>query len=395
MYLINVHTLELKDFLEGHIPPYAILSHRGGSEELNFKDVLKKRADKKLKGYQKLLGACRTTADRGIKYLWIDTCCIGKKSSAELSEAINSMYTWYEKANVCFAYLEDIRSLADAPFTQSVWFERAWTLQELIAPRWVEFYNAHWKLIGEKVSQAEAIQARTGIPHDILSKTAKLSDYCIAERMSWASDRQATRTEDITYSLTGIFDVNMPLLYGEGEKAFLRLQEEIIRRSDDHTFLLWGRDIMTSSLFATSPSEFRRDKRGYVESNRQINSFQLTNIGLDIEASLVRLGLGQYEILLGEVKEDNVRFTLHIRQFGYQKIYHKIGIVDVHIEAETGPYTDERFSLARGTAGFYPPDLILSEKILPPKRSYRNRTQCDLPNPIMPVKDWDSDWPEE
>ena len=139
MHLIDVRTLKLKQFIEGSIPPYAILSHRWFDEEPTFKEVLKERLDPSKKGHKKLVRACETATRYEVNYLWTDTCCIDKRSSAELSEAINSMYAWYENAKVCIAYLADVSSELglDESFQKSVWFTRSWTLQELLAPRFV------------------------------------------------------------------------------------------------------------------------------------------------------------------------------------------------------------------------------------------------------------------
>jgi hypothetical protein len=173
-----------------------------------------------------------------------DTCCIDKSSSAELSEAINSMYAWYQRGVVCYAYLSDVQLwstyqpedadgawVAENPeavlqVMKSRWWTRGWTLQELIAPPSVVFYAATsqgWSKIGTKGSLIDLVAARTGIRDDIL-RGLDVKKCSVAQRMSWASQRETTRTEDLAYCLLGIFGVNMPLLYGEGSKAFLRLQ---------------------------------------------------------------------------------------------------------------------------------------------------------------------------
>ncbi|KAH8648651.1 hypothetical protein BX600DRAFT_530428 [Xylariales sp. PMI_506] len=149
----------------------------------------------------------------GFSRIWIDTCCIDKTSSAELSEAINSMYQWYQNAAVCY-------------------FSRGWTLQELIAPHDVEFFAHDWSYLGNKQESnifAELLNSITGIHGDVLPGILPLIEVSIASRMKWAALRQTTRVEDIAYSLLGIFGVRMPLLYGEGSNAFLRLQQEILR----------------------------------------------------------------------------------------------------------------------------------------------------------------------
>ena len=186
------------------------------------------------------MAASRPTA---FEWVWIDTCCIDNTSSAELSEAINSMSRWYAGARVCYAHLSDVRCTGDAgkdmkAFRDSVWFTRGWTLQELLAPVNVVFFDHTWKEIGTKFSLKDDLRLATGIsPHAFL--TPGWRNCCIAHRMSWASKRKTTRLEDMAYCLMGLFDVNMPLLYGEGDKAFVRLQMEIIKKSDDESIFTW------------------------------------------------------------------------------------------------------------------------------------------------------------
>jgi hypothetical protein len=232
-----------EDFLDDAIPPYAILSHTWGDEEVTFQDINEGTGRDKA-GYAKLRFSSDQAARDGLKYFWVDTCCINKSSSAELSEAINSMFRWYQGAAMCYVYLSDVsmkkrkRGDEDSPptweqlFRGSRWFTRGWTLQELLAPSIVEFFSREGTRLGSKVSLKDTISSITRIPVDVLGGH-DLKRFSVAQRMSWAASRQTTRVEDQAYSLMGIFDVNMPLLYGEGEKAFLRLQEEIIKNSND------------------------------------------------------------------------------------------------------------------------------------------------------------------
>jgi len=127
----------------------------------------------------------------------------------------------------------------EVAFASDEWFRRGWTLQELLAPELMYFYDTDWALIGEKAKLHTTLSKTTGIDAAVLRGTKKLSECSIAERMSWASNRETKRIEDIAYCLLGIFDVNMPLLYGERGKAFLRLQEEIIRQSTDESIFAW------------------------------------------------------------------------------------------------------------------------------------------------------------
>lgn len=241
MWLINVHTYELESFEGNDQPPYAILSHKWEAEEVSFKDFRKQRYAG-MRGWEKIEQCCKQALhENDLSYVWVDTCCIDKRSSSELSEAVNSMYRWYEEAKVCYVYLSDIIYNDGEPdnFTTSVWFTRGWTLQELLAPNTLFFFDSQWRKIGSKSDLGVSIAKRTRIAQWALSFFDP-RHYSIAQKMAWAAGRQTTRIEDRAYSLLGIFDVNLPLLYGEGEKAFTRLQEEIMRVSNDTSIFAWS-----------------------------------------------------------------------------------------------------------------------------------------------------------
>lgn len=229
-----------KDFLE-NIPPYAILSHTWGAdtEEVTYTDLIESTGENKL-GYAKL-NFCAEQAKRdGLSYFWVDTCCIDKSSSAELTEAINSMFRWYRNADICYVYMSDVSTPApkygtlpslplwESQFRKSRWFTRGWTLQELIAPASVHFFSSNDTLLGGRTSLVWLINDITGIASQAL-RGDPLNNFSVEERMSWISKRTTTRTEDMAYCLLGIFDVHMPLIYGEGDKAFARLKYEISR----------------------------------------------------------------------------------------------------------------------------------------------------------------------
>ncbi|PVH75187.1 HET-domain-containing protein, partial [Cadophora sp. DSE1049] len=253
MRLLNIKTFQLETFFSD-VPEYAALSHMWGDEEVTFQDLTVDFGRKK-KGWNKILGSTIQAAKHGCDYVWIDTCCIDKTSSAELSEAINSMFRWYRKSKVCFAYLEDATPPpsprpAICFLPNSRWFKRGWTLQELVAPTTVHFYDSSWNEIGEKRQLEKEIFEITGIDSDVLHNHKALYTKSIARRMSWASRRETTRTEDIAYCLMGVFDINMPLLYGEGERAFIRLQEAIIQSNYDHSLFAWNHHF-PNTLFGT------------------------------------------------------------------------------------------------------------------------------------------------
>jgi hypothetical protein len=262
-----ITSLVLHEFVGANIPPYTILSHTWGpaEEEVSFRDMRQDRdAAVKKAGYSKIQKCCLKASQEGHQYVWIDTCCIDKRSSAELSEAINSMYKWYFSAQVCYVYLEDVPSRSpdasldeiDDALSKSRWFTRGWTLQELIAPGYCRYFAKDWILIGTKGKPQGPSQGNsedrtsehfvstlckiTGIYPRILRNPRFLSSASVAEGMSFASRRQTVRDEDVAYSLMGLFGVHMPILYGEGkEKAFERLQLEIIKSSSDQTIFAW------------------------------------------------------------------------------------------------------------------------------------------------------------
>ncbi|KAH6704226.1 hypothetical protein BKA61DRAFT_680479 [Leptodontidium sp. MPI-SDFR-AT-0119] len=231
----------LTEFFENDIPKYAILSHRWEAEEVTFKDLTDGTSKAKA-GYGKIHFCGEQARRDSLKYFWVDTCCIDKSSSAELSEAINSMFRWYQDATKCYVYLPDVsrpgNDSADGSnedwvwtFRKSEWFGRGWTLQELIAPASVDFFCKQGELLGNKASLEQHICKVTGIPAKAL-RGSPLSDFSVAERLSWAASRDTFRQEDKAYSLLGIFDVKMPLIYSEGKaKAMQRLREEIEKAS--------------------------------------------------------------------------------------------------------------------------------------------------------------------
>ncbi|KAK3318987.1 heterokaryon incompatibility protein-domain-containing protein, partial [Apodospora peruviana] len=258
MRLLNTETLQLEQF-DGDGGPkasYAILSHTWGDDEVSFQDMMQHTGiSENRQGFSKILGCCAKARSEGYRYVWIDTCCIDKSSSAELSEAINSMFKWYQDAEVCYAFLSDVSSLAIAEYglvvdddrlrhkatlSNSRWFTRGWTLQELLAPLEVVFCDSSWDEIGTRETLSPEITEITGIDEAVLKLERSPAQYSVAQRMSWASARNTTRVEDEAYCLMGLFDVNMPLLYGEGRKAFKRLQLEIMRQSTDRSILTWA-----------------------------------------------------------------------------------------------------------------------------------------------------------
>ena len=255
MWLLDTSRAELHYFTDPAAVPggYAILSHTWShNAEQSFQDVRKIIARCKVAGenprehvLDKIKRCCEITERDGYAWVWIDSCCIDKTSSSELSEAINSMFTWYALSEVCYAYLEDVH-FGDDPhakkseFKRARWHTRGWTLQELLAPSFVVFLSQEWKPIGTKHDLCGPLQKCTGIYSKYLTRKLNFLEAPIARRMSWAAKRKTTRVEDEAYCLLGLFDINMPTLYGEGQQAFQRLQSELVKQNIDTSLYAWG-----------------------------------------------------------------------------------------------------------------------------------------------------------
>lgn len=342
MWLLNVWSLQLRSFELGDAPQYAILSHTWGEEEISFQDLTERANDRNKLGWKKILGMCELCKPEppGLNWVWIDTCCIDKASSAELSESINSMFAYYNRSSICIAYLEDVSphyqdenggEVSNAVFGRSRWFTRGWTLQELIAPVRLAFCSQDWSVIGDKNSLRHLLHSITLIDLEVLIDPCRRDDCSIAQRMSWASKRETTRPEDEAYSLMGIFSVNMPLLYGEGgTRAFLRLQQEILKDSTDHSLFTWTAipdthfkepskmppDVAIGygergGLLAYSPREFAGCGEIRVrESNRWVDAepYDMTNVGLRIRLPTIELNESEYIAILdcSNSNHDNV-----------------------------------------------------------------------------------------
>ncbi|KAI6118529.1 hypothetical protein EDD16DRAFT_1726773 [Pisolithus croceorrhizus] len=232
---------------------YAILWHRWGAE-VGYEEMIglmkmekeEREEVKQHAGYRGIIKSCEQATMDGYKWLWIDTCCIDKRSSSELSEAIYSMYRWYENAQVCYAYLNDVDELT---FPTEVDYNK---FAESNAPKEVKFFNKDWVYIDNKQQLAFTLECIAGIPDN------RGSVSVVAQIMSWAARRKTECNEDRAYSLMGLFGVNMPMLYGEGRRAFRRLQLEIIREFSDHSIFAWKPRIpRTGSVLAEDPSDFR------------------------------------------------------------------------------------------------------------------------------------------
>jgi hypothetical protein len=313
MRLINARAnpLEMKEFANSNIPPYAILSHTWDEDhEVTFEDMRDLSTAKMKKGFEKIEMAARLALEDNLQWVWVDTCCIDKSSSSELSEAINSMFLWYQRSNICYVYLADLSpsERQETALARCRWLTRGWTLQELVAPRKIDFFDRGWHFIGNKYESTmrsmrtgfpdlkDSLRRTTGIDGDILEHSKELTSVAVAKKMSWASKRTTSRIEDTAYCLLGLFGVNMPLLYGEEHKAFIRLQHQIIQGTHDMSIFAWKTAILTQpqqsseieiqdfetyrGILAESPSEFAHCQELVQAGVSEDMEFSMTNRGL-------------------------------------------------------------------------------------------------------------------
>jgi len=330
MWLVNAVTLKLEHFISSNIPKYGILSHTWEDEEVTFQELALPSAVSK-KGYIKIKRTCAQALKHGLQYAWIDTCCIDKTSSSELTESINSMFQWYQMAARCYVFLSDLPpGASDDKLASCRWFTRGWTLQELIAPSEVRFYDQEWTYVGTKKDFCTEISSITRINEKVLLGDRLLRSCSVATRMSWAAYRETARIEDQAYSLLGIFDVNMPLIYGEGPKSFRRLQEEILKHNNDLTIFAWDEDDWWEqgespprNLFAPSPAGFA-ESYGFQPFNRASLDpvFTVSNRGLRID----NFKLLWKKVVKGNSGRESTRYFIPLGSRRAGDAWHEIAI---------------------------------------------------------------------
>ena len=259
MRLLNTATGRFVQVEDPQKVRYAILSHvwtrpdEPHYPEQTFQDVRKIQrqhgGEESVVPFfsEKVRGFCEKACADGFRLAWADTCCIDKTNDAEMAEAINSMFVWYRDASACYTILSDVDYHGGDPsgyeeaLRNSNWFCRGWTLQELVAPKTVVFFSNQWQPLGSKRTLAPRTVEITGIDYDILVHVKPLNEVSASSRISWAAKRRTTRTEDEAYSLLGLLGIEMPISYGEGRVAFLRLQEKIAERTPhDASVFVWG-----------------------------------------------------------------------------------------------------------------------------------------------------------
>ncbi|RDX47246.1 HET-domain-containing protein [Lentinus brumalis] len=374
MWLLHTKTLELRHFTTPVAMPedtdtgpdtgprYAILSHvwEDADHAQSFQDIRAIHARCVLSGEDprslvtgKVRRFCLVAEHDGYEWVWLDTGCIDKTSSAELSEAINSMWAWYRDAAVCYAYLGDVGDDDDprAPgseFRRSKWYTRGWTLQELIAPHHVVFLSHRWTVIGTKASLLATVAEVTGIDGATLAqkRIAVLTRASVAKRMSWASTRRTSRIEDRAYSLLGIFGVSMPIVYGEGLYSFTRLQIEILKHTQDHSIFAWGPihpDFDVAHAGIEWPEKVSLDRHrargvGKVASQRSWDALLASSpSNFELSGDIVPVSVGAYTRHFGYRPDWNYTFTSngilitlplstdyarpHFRRTVYERVY--------------------------------------------------------------------------
>ncbi|CAH0038227.1 unnamed protein product [Clonostachys solani] len=330
MRLLDTQTkrLEPNEFHGSRLPQYAILSHTWEHDEVTFEDMQDPRVARQKEGWSKISEMCACARRNRWRYAWVDTCCIDKKNSTELAEAIGSMYKYYQHAKQCYVYLSDLPMgasiLEELPHCK--WFSRGWTLQELIAPKDVIFFNEAWDCIGTKQDLLDTISTITRIPAPLLLHETSVADYSVAQRMSWAATRRTTRIEDTAYCLLGLFEVSMYLNYGEEEKAFTRLQEAIIKSSMDLSLLVWNTSSKEQakgvlSILALSPSRFLycSDVKALPQTSEV--SWAVTARGLELQGNLLMLrpsepARGPSFGLLAACYDAELQYFVHLEMIG-------------------------------------------------------------------------------
>jgi hypothetical protein len=346
--LINRPKRELKLLRGAGILDQATVSTANGNAERDGREVFMKMKeicdclsdqDHCATDLVKLVKFCEAALQCQCDYVWLDTGCINKQSSAELEESVRSMFTWYRNSKICIVHL----SQTSVPYTmaQDPWFTRGWTLQELLAPKVIKFFSQSWRPLtvkpNDKIPDAELgiplwkfISEITRIPEDQLLNFEP-GTINVRERMVWVSERKTTRIEDMAYCLIGIFNIPLSIAYGEGQMAFHRLQVEILQRSHDRGLFAWnGSPSLHNTMFAAGPEAFFPLEGSLLTAGEEVAgsadpTYMLTNYGLRIPLSIYDvqrikaldehdgaqimyklevLGLGKIKVALEFLRED-------------------------------------------------------------------------------------------
>jgi len=328
------------DYPSVHVK-YAILSHRWLDEmEPTYGEIEAGTAVGP--GYDKLLKFCEKARQYGMEFAWADTCCIDKSSSTELDESIRSMFRWYSNSAICMVHLaqsETIEHIID-----DEWIKRGWTLQELLAPDEIKFFNKHWiPMSGDRNDKSirrtkimKTLSRATGIPHDDLC-AFRPGTTKVDKRMTWAARRKTTRVEDVAYSLMGIFDVSLQIAYGEGgDRAFCKLIEAIMQTGDASVLNWKGRAAKhhTSCAIPRSPQSFVG--HGNAEFDGVRPEMTMTNLGLRMPLVILPLKLrsgvsirhGTFHLTLGCLFCPTIDIQIDTHDCNFLSYQYALGIVN-------------------------------------------------------------------
>ena len=272
---------------------YVILSHRWDeiAGEPTSQDI--SGGKRCVAGFKKLAQFCKTSSKLGHKLAWVDTCCIDKTNAAELSEAIHAMYKWYANSYLCIVYLAESTSYAD--WVGDSWFTRGWTLQELLAPKRLKFYDKSWRPFiplgidddRKSVDIILPLENVTGISKTVLTadNSHGVQGHSFWEIMSWASKRQTTRIEDRAYCLIGLFHISLTIAYGEGQRAFSRLVEAIAAKNPSWDVFAWfGQPSVDHFALPSSPSSYSRFEADIAKDRAGVRNFTITAYGLSLKS---------------------------------------------------------------------------------------------------------------
>lgn len=297
MLLLNTESFELR-YSTDPPPKYSVFSHAQVSGDICFEDFKYPEMLSCKVGFHRLQEACIRAGNYGSYWLWTDAVCIDKSSSAAFSEAFNNLSRIYQDCTFSLIYLEDFApdECTDKNMEERLaacsWTRNVWVLPQLVFPRIAFFYDSAWNEIGTKATLAPQLSSATSINQSVLEDPATLQEYSVAKRISWASNLQASQIDVWSFSLLGILGVNMPVMYGEGWKTFIRLQEEILRNTSDFSLFAWRPEHPYGyrGIFARSPTEFRHFQRGPSGPFRMTGDVHVTAAGVIVRAYFRKMG---------------------------------------------------------------------------------------------------------
>lgn len=297
IWLLSAKTLELHEF-DSSRPPYATLSCSWSAGSISLEDLIERDITSRKSSFPKLQAACCQARDFDLHWIWNDDVCIDRRSTMAISECSNSIGDIYWECSLCMVHLQDfpagvITEEERGSYLENCsWIRSAWTLPHLILPQESFFYDTNWVQIGQKSTLAGLRSNLLGIDTGVLDDRTTLAEYSVAKRMSWASGLWAPRIEDKAYSLLSIFGIRMSIQYGQGRRAFLRLQTEILKSTKDSSLFAWKPLEFQKyhGVLARSPAEFQHFRYGPRQVFQMDGQFRLAHDGLAIETTTIDVG---------------------------------------------------------------------------------------------------------